>query len=103
MCPVSSLRFHYDRLVLYSEFVPAASGQRTGYKEKQMQTQPISPNTQVEQYQLFILRVWRDRPEGPQRFMLKAADGHHRYLFADVHDLADFLEKTAPEGEKETL
>ena len=59
-----------------------------------MQDRSISPRTQSDQYQLFILRVWQDTPDGPQRYMLKAADSDHRHVFASAQSLADFLEKT---------
>ena len=62
-----------------------------------MPGQQVSPRTQSDEYRLFILRVWQDTPNGPQRYMLKAADDNHRHVFADAHSLADFLEKTTPE------
>ena len=59
-----------------------------------MPDQPISPRTQSDEYRLFILRVWQDRPDGPMRYMLKATDSSRRHVFASAKSLADFLEKT---------
>ena len=61
-----------------------------------MPNQSISPRTQSDEYRLFILRMWQDTPDGPMRYMLKAADSDHRHVFASAQSLADFLEKTTP-------
>lgn len=66
-----------------------------------MSDQPISSDRPTDHFRLFILRVWQDKPGDPQRFMLKAADNDHRHVFADVHSLADFLQKTAYPVEEE--
>lgn len=58
-----------------------------------MQSQPSTPNFQPDPYQLFILRVWQDGPDGPLRYLLKAADDSQRHIFTDAHSLADFLEQ----------
>ena len=63
-----------------------------------MQRQSKSPQTQSDQYRLFILRVWQDTPDGPLRCMLKAANDDHRHVFATVQNLADFLEETILKG-----
>jgi len=65
-----------------------------------MSNQPISPDEQADNYRLFILRVWQETPDGPQRYMLKAANSDHRYIFADAHGLAEFLEKDIPQNER---
>ena len=57
-----------------------------------MISEPLPPpNAQNGQYQLFILRVWQETSDGPRRYMLKRADNHERYVFADSNSLADFL------------
>ena len=56
-----------------------------------MQDQPMSAQTPSVQFQLFILRVWQETPDGPLRYILKATDDNQRHVFADVQSLADFL------------
>jgi len=58
-----------------------------------MQSQLSSTHTQFDQYQLFILRVWQETPDGPRRYVLKATDDSRHRVFADAHSLADFLEQ----------
>lgn len=62
-----------------------------------MQRQPKSSQAQTDQCRLFILRVWQDKQDGLQRYMLKAADDDHRHLFKDVRALANFLEQSHPD------
>lgn len=64
-----------------------------------MPSQPSRP--QIDSYRLFILRVWQDTPDGPLRYMLKAADDDHRHVFADVHSLTDFLAQVMPSTKEE--
>ena len=46
---------------------------------------------------LYMLRVWQDTPDGPLRYMLKAADDDHRHVFADAQSLAEFLAQIMPD------
>lgn len=66
-----------------------------------MPTQLAVSKKEFDPYRLYILRVWQDTPNGPVRYMLKAADDSHRHVFADVQSLADFLAQVTPgiEGE----
>ena len=73
---------------------------RTHNQEEAMQDQPAAPDIRAEQYQLFILRVWQETPDGPQRFMLKAADDNHRHVFANVQSLTDFLERCSSDKQE---
>ncbi|GAB4444211.1 MAG: hypothetical protein Kow0031_26610 [Anaerolineae bacterium] len=66
-----------------------------------MSGQPIPPRTQSDEYRLFILRMWQDTPDGPTRYMLKAADDSRRHVFADAHSLAKFLENTTLDVKEE--
>ncbi len=60
-----------------------------------MGSQSSSTHAQFDHYQLFILRVWQDTPDSPRRYMLKAADGSQRRVFANAYSLAAFLEQAA--------
>ena len=49
-----------------------------------MQQQLISIHKQSDNYQLFILRIWQETPDGPFLYMLKATDSEQRYVFSDA-------------------
>ncbi len=59
-----------------------------------MQNQPNLLKPQASSYRFFVLRVWRDTPNGQQQYMLKAADNRQQHIFADSQSLVEFLNQT---------
>ncbi|MCA9972638.1 MAG: hypothetical protein KC425_20595 [Anaerolineales bacterium] len=50
-------------------------------------------------YHAYLLRLWRETPQGPWRVLLIAADGEEKQLFASLDGLFAFLE-TVTAGQK---
>lgn len=50
--------------------------------------------TPQSQYQAYLLRLWRESPQGPWRIVLQQANGNQRFLFADLESLFAHLQRS---------
>ena len=48
-------------------------------------------------YQVFLLRLWRNRTDAPWRATLESGEGSTQHHFATVQELARFLETAVPQ------